>query len=133
MDKDVSNGLISVFLSDFVPIDLDEWWAQRFLENIDKLSWRSSGIRCSRTVWRWDRLTKEEEAWVGVLMGQSAHMSLKWTDSADNSGQRNSWEPLELVRSHSRADRLHTEGWSLKTEVHLIFSLSQQRCYFEMQ
>lgn len=38
MDKDVSNGLISVFFSDFVPIDLDEWWAQRFLENIDKLS-----------------------------------------------------------------------------------------------
>lgn len=38
-----------------MPIDLDEWWAQRFLENIDKLSWRSSGIRCSRTVWRWDR------------------------------------------------------------------------------
>ncbi|XP_037113211.1 MAPK regulated corepressor interacting protein 2-like isoform X3 [Syngnathus acus] len=23
---------------DFVPIDLDEWWAQRFLTNIDKLS-----------------------------------------------------------------------------------------------
>ncbi|CAK6962980.1 MAPK regulated corepressor interacting protein 2-like [Scomber scombrus] len=23
---------------DFVPIDLDEWWAQRFLANIDKLS-----------------------------------------------------------------------------------------------
>lgn len=22
----------------FVPIDLDEWWAQRFLDNIDKLS-----------------------------------------------------------------------------------------------
>lgn len=29
---------------DFVPIDLDEWWAQRFLANIDKLSWCSSGI-----------------------------------------------------------------------------------------
>ncbi|XP_061830153.1 MAPK regulated corepressor interacting protein 2-like isoform X1 [Nerophis lumbriciformis] len=24
--------------TDFVPIDLDEWWAQRFLANIDKLS-----------------------------------------------------------------------------------------------
>lgn len=23
-----------------MPIDLDEWWAQRFLANIDKLSWR---------------------------------------------------------------------------------------------
>lgn len=74
---------------------------------------------------RW-RLTKEEEAWAGVLMGQSAQMWLKWTDSADNGGQRNSWEPLELVRSHSRADRLHTEGWSLKTEVHLIFSLTAE-------
>ena len=26
---------------DFVPIDLDEWWAKRFLANIDKLSWHS--------------------------------------------------------------------------------------------
>lgn len=25
-------------MNDFVPIDLDEWWAQRFLANIDKLS-----------------------------------------------------------------------------------------------
>ncbi|XP_047427107.1 MAPK regulated corepressor interacting protein 2-like [Mugil cephalus] len=25
-------------MDDFVPIDLDEWWAQRFLANIDKLS-----------------------------------------------------------------------------------------------
>ncbi|XP_037113209.1 MAPK regulated corepressor interacting protein 2-like isoform X1 [Syngnathus acus] len=25
-------------MNDFVPIDLDEWWAQRFLTNIDKLS-----------------------------------------------------------------------------------------------
>lgn len=30
-------NFISSF-SDFVPIDLDEWWAQRFLANIDKLS-----------------------------------------------------------------------------------------------
>lgn len=28
----------SPHMDDFVPIDLDEWWAQRFLENIDKLS-----------------------------------------------------------------------------------------------
>lgn len=25
-------------MDSFVPIDLDEWWAQRFLANIDKLS-----------------------------------------------------------------------------------------------
>lgn len=25
-------------MKDFVPLDLDEWWAQRFLANIDKLS-----------------------------------------------------------------------------------------------
>ncbi|TNM97388.1 hypothetical protein fugu_015544 [Takifugu bimaculatus] len=25
-------------MDNFVPIDLDEWWAQRFLANIDKLS-----------------------------------------------------------------------------------------------
>ncbi|XP_030646611.1 MAPK regulated corepressor interacting protein 2-like isoform X3 [Chanos chanos] len=25
-------------LKNFVPIDLDEWWAQRFLANIDSLS-----------------------------------------------------------------------------------------------
>ncbi|KAM6957356.1 MAPK regulated corepressor interacting protein 2-like [Aplochiton taeniatus] len=25
-------------MQDFVPLDLDEWWAQRFLANIDKLS-----------------------------------------------------------------------------------------------
>lgn len=45
----------SLFLcfEDFVPIDLDEWWAQRFLANIDKLSWRSPGICGSwRTVRR---------------------------------------------------------------------------------
>uniref|UniRef100_A0A3Q3J014 MAPK regulated corepressor interacting protein 2 n=1 Tax=Monopterus albus TaxID=43700 RepID=A0A3Q3J014_MONAL len=28
----------SPHINDFVPIDLDEWWAQRFLANIDKLS-----------------------------------------------------------------------------------------------
>ncbi|XP_077474268.1 MAPK regulated corepressor interacting protein 2-like [Stigmatopora argus] len=28
----------SCHMDDFVPIDLDEWWAQRFLANIDKLS-----------------------------------------------------------------------------------------------
>ncbi|XP_028311161.1 MAPK regulated corepressor interacting protein 2-like [Gouania willdenowi] len=28
----------SPHMDDFVPIDLDEWWAQRFLANIDKLS-----------------------------------------------------------------------------------------------
>lgn len=28
----------SPHMSNFVPIDLDEWWAQRFLANIDKLS-----------------------------------------------------------------------------------------------
>lgn len=28
----------SPHMDDFVPIDLDEWWAQRFLENIDNLS-----------------------------------------------------------------------------------------------
>lgn len=27
-------------LSDFVPIDLEEWWAQRFLANIVNLSWQ---------------------------------------------------------------------------------------------
>ncbi|KAF6732492.1 Protein FAM195A [Oryzias melastigma] len=25
-------------MDSFVPLDLDEWWAQRFLANIDKLS-----------------------------------------------------------------------------------------------
>ncbi len=30
--------LSSFCFLDFVPIDLDEWWAQRFLANIDKLS-----------------------------------------------------------------------------------------------
>ncbi|XP_026180494.1 MAPK regulated corepressor interacting protein 2-like isoform X1 [Mastacembelus armatus] len=28
----------SPHMNNFVPIDLDEWWAQRFLANIDKLS-----------------------------------------------------------------------------------------------
>ncbi|XP_058509912.1 MAPK regulated corepressor interacting protein 2-like [Solea solea] len=28
----------SPHMDNFVPIDLDEWWAQRFLANIDKLS-----------------------------------------------------------------------------------------------
>uniref|UniRef100_A0A3Q0SD44 Uncharacterized protein n=1 Tax=Amphilophus citrinellus TaxID=61819 RepID=A0A3Q0SD44_AMPCI len=28
----------SPHMDDFVPIDLDEWWAQRFLANINKLS-----------------------------------------------------------------------------------------------
>ncbi|CAL9693327.1 unnamed protein product [Knipowitschia caucasica] len=28
----------SPHMKNFVPIDLDEWWAQRFLDNIDKLS-----------------------------------------------------------------------------------------------
>jgi len=28
----------SPHMKDFVPLDLDEWWAQRFLANIDKLS-----------------------------------------------------------------------------------------------
>lgn len=28
----------SPHMEHFVPIDLDEWWAQRFLANIDKLS-----------------------------------------------------------------------------------------------
>ncbi|KAJ0001389.1 hypothetical protein NQD34_006409 [Periophthalmus magnuspinnatus] len=28
----------SPHMKNFVPIDLDEWWAQRFLANIDKLS-----------------------------------------------------------------------------------------------
>ncbi|XP_033944982.1 MAPK regulated corepressor interacting protein 2-like [Pseudochaenichthys georgianus] len=28
----------SPHLKNFVPLDLDEWWAQRFLANIDKLS-----------------------------------------------------------------------------------------------
>lgn len=28
----------SPHMDSFVPIDLDEWWAQRFLANIDKLS-----------------------------------------------------------------------------------------------
>lgn len=28
----------SPLMDNFVPIDLDEWWAQRFLANIDKLS-----------------------------------------------------------------------------------------------
>ncbi|XP_029294019.1 MAPK regulated corepressor interacting protein 2-like isoform X1 [Cottoperca gobio] len=28
----------SPHVNNFVPIDLDEWWAQRFLANIDKLS-----------------------------------------------------------------------------------------------
>lgn len=28
----------SLHMDNFVPIDLDEWWAQRFLANIDKLS-----------------------------------------------------------------------------------------------
>lgn len=28
----------SPHMDNFVPIDLDEWWAQRFLDNIDKLS-----------------------------------------------------------------------------------------------
>lgn len=36
------NNLFS-FSPGFVPIDLDEWWAKRFLANIDKLSWHSSG------------------------------------------------------------------------------------------
>ncbi|XP_056263174.1 MAPK regulated corepressor interacting protein 2-like [Pseudoliparis swirei] len=28
----------NLHMANFVPIDLDEWWAQRFLANIDKLS-----------------------------------------------------------------------------------------------
>ncbi|XP_046899713.1 MAPK regulated corepressor interacting protein 2-like [Hypomesus transpacificus] len=28
----------SPHMKDFMPLDLDEWWAQRFLANIDKLS-----------------------------------------------------------------------------------------------
>ncbi|TNN68886.1 Protein FAM195A [Liparis tanakae] len=28
----------NLHMDNFVPIDLDEWWAQRFLANIDKLS-----------------------------------------------------------------------------------------------
>lgn len=27
-----------ILLADFVPIDLEEWWAQRFLANIANLS-----------------------------------------------------------------------------------------------
>ncbi|XP_056468474.1 MAPK regulated corepressor interacting protein 2-like [Gadus chalcogrammus] len=32
------SGETGPHMDNFVPIDLDEWWAQRFLANIDKLS-----------------------------------------------------------------------------------------------
>lgn len=49
----------------FVPIDLDEWWAQRFLANIDKLSWRSRldlMLFASQEVRTEERLTEEKRS-----------------------------------------------------------------------
>lgn len=58
MDTDIN---LSLFSPDFVPIDLDEWWAQRFLANIDKLSWHSFGI-CG--CWRIVRRRRPEAGWL---------------------------------------------------------------------
>lgn len=135
MDKDVSNGLISVFFSDFVPIDLDEWWAQRFLENIDKLSWRSSGIRCSRTVWRWDRDDGSQKKrkpgrefwWVKVpRCGWNGLTVLITVDRETPENHLNLCGHTAVQTDCTQKDEV------LKLRF-ILFSLSQQRCYFEMQ
>lgn len=43
VSKNIFNGTACFFpCADFVPIDLEEWWAQRFLANIANLSWLSA-------------------------------------------------------------------------------------------
>lgn len=107
-------NLICVF-SDFVPIDLDEWWAQRFLANIDKLSWLWSARRRSRA-----EEVRPKARW-GILMGQSAQMWFRQTDT-----DRRSWEPLGLLSSDCSPDRLHMQGCRLTADIHLIFSLKAE-------
>lgn len=38
LPKFLLKSLFDAFCADFVPIDLEEWWAQRFLANIANLS-----------------------------------------------------------------------------------------------
>lgn len=124
-----------------MPIDLDEWWAQRFLANIDKLSWHSPGICGSwRTVRRWD-LKRDGSQRRGSL-GRRCDGS-KGHDVIQMDGQR--WdanmetrESLELYdpsnAKYSVCDRLRAGGWRHReVEVSLILPPSQQRCHVTLK
>lgn len=127
------------FFLGFVPIDLDEWWAQRFLANIDKLSWHSSGICGSwRTVRRRD--LKQDGSQRRGSLGSRCD-GAKCSDVIQMDGQRwdaciETTESLHLnstISKYSVRDRLHTGGRHLEVEVSLILLFSQQRCHVTLK
>lgn len=54
---------IPCLLTDFVPIDLEEWWAQRFLANIANLSWQEEKEKGQEV------LTGVEATWAKLWSG----------------------------------------------------------------
>lgn len=100
---------------DFVPIDLDEWWAQRFLANIDKLSWCSSGIcrpdkemRPEAALAHWG-----EEALVGGALGQN-EIQLDgqcWDATVKPTGNDFHWDSTSLSLSVTDAGHWRT-SWN---------------------
>lgn len=108
----------SLLFLDFVPIDLDEWWAQRFLANIDKLSWHSSGICGSwRTVRRWD--LKQDGSQRRGSPGRKCHGS-----KCDSNGwtvlgrwHRNHRQSHHLNTIHPSLDVQSTTDWTLEDDT----------------
>lgn len=125
-----------------MPIDLDEWWAKRFLANIDKLSWHSSGTPGSwRTVRSWD--LKQDSAQRTGSPTRWRCDGLKCHDVIWIDGQR--WDANKQTNhreSHHLNSTIHptlniqsVTGWTLSEDILNLsfYYFSQQRCHVTLK
>lgn len=104
--------LSSCFFSDFVPIDLDEWWAQRFLANIDKLSWHFWDVRILT-----DRQARPEAGWLAEERRPGLEVwwvKMPWCGS-------NGWTALgRLHRNHRESLHLNSSLFDYNRSLNIV-------------